>query len=83
MVTKEKVAGGVMSAAAATVLLWPDLTYYAVGAFYLITFGMLAADRPRGEMFPPPDIEEPRGLYWRLQPRWVKVVAIWAGVAIM
>lgn len=81
MVTKEKVAGGIVLPWAAMIFVWPQMTHYLVGAFYLVTFAMILSDRPGGDLFPPaaPD-EDGRDMYWKLQPAWVKAFTIWIGV---
>ncbi len=58
MVTKEKVAGGIVLPLAVMIFAWPQVTSYLIGAFYLVTFAMILTDWPRGDLFPPPDIDE-------------------------
>ena len=79
MLTKDKVAGWAILPSGVIIFVWPQSTYFIVGAFYLLTFAMLLTDRPRGELFPPPDVDADQGLDWMLQPRWVKAFTTWIG----
>ena len=84
MMTKEKVTGHGVLAAALVVLLWPDGAMWAVGAFLALTLAMLLVDKPEGALFPPPFVNDDGGesvnwMHWNVQPVWVKAFTTWIG----
>jgi hypothetical protein len=77
MLTKEKVTGHGVLAAAAVVPFWPDGAIWAVGAFFALTLAMLLIDKPEGALFAAPFVnddgdESSNWMHWHVQPMWVK-----------